>query len=141
MNYSNFEHKGGGRVLGVDFGEKRVGIAVSDRNNKYALPLKILIRKNDAKVIIEILDIISQWGCDTVVIGIPDEFSPVHKKQVNRIKSFVKKIQLEVGDVNVVVWSESFTSKKAREANPDSDFIDDIAASVILESYLESITL
>lgn len=129
------------RILGVDFGEKRVGVAVSDRNNKYSLPLKIIKRKNDISLINELKALLIEWGCGIIVIGLPDEYSSVHKKQIERIESFIDKLKLEVKDVNVVVWSESFTSKKAREVNPKSEHIDDVAASVILESYLESISI
>lgn len=140
MNCKKLEDESKGRVLGVDFGEKRVGIAVSDRNNKYSLPLKIIRRKNDVNLIQDLKSVLDEWGCTDIVFGLPDEFSSVHIKQIERIKSFVDKFQLEVNNVNVVVWSESFTSKKAREVNPKREHIDDVAASVILESYLESIS-
>lgn len=126
------------RILSIDFGERRVGVAITDRHNKYAMPLMILERHKDEQIINEIHDIIIKYNCSVLVVGLPDEFSSVHKKQIERILSFAEKLREKLDDVKVKLWSESFTSKKAVEDRPERKHVDDISATIILSTYLES---
>ena len=59
------------RVLGIDFGEKRIGLAVSDPDGRVAIPLETLIRKSDREAIERISDIAHREGVERLVVGEP----------------------------------------------------------------------
>jgi len=134
-----------GRLLGLDFGTKRIGIAITDENQVIAQPLCIINREGNKKDIEKIKDILRKYEIQKVIVGVAEndkgEISAIGKKSME----FGKKIE-KLG-VEVVFLEESFTTSIAHEVLIKSgvrykkrrEYVDKIAATIILQDYLRSI--
>ena len=132
------------RTLGVDFGERRIGLALSDPEGKVALPLQTLVRHNDRDAIREILDIVSQEGVERLVVGDPVNINGSRGPAANRVSRFAAKLSEESGlPCEMVI--ESLTSVEAierlRDAGVDTkrhrDRVDAVAAQILLQQALD----
>ncbi|MFH1547496.1 MAG: Holliday junction resolvase RuvX [bacterium] len=134
------------KTLGIDFGEKRVGIAISDNSGIIAEPLSTIIRKSDEKVIDEITNICQEKKVEQIVLGIP---LSANEDVQNRYKSFSQKIEDKTG-IKPNFWDETFSTKQAQNMvaffEPDdrkpktSTHKDNVAAAVILQEFLDDQT-
>ena len=120
------------RYLGIDFGEKRVGIAVSDEDGKIAFPNVVLV--NDGDLIKNIVDLCMKNAVEVVVMGESRDY----KGQINsimwKIEGFKK--QLEMIGFKVVFEPEFMTSVQASQITGENKMLDASAAAIILQSYL-----
>ena len=140
------------RILGLDVGEKTVGVAVSAPLGITAQGIttieRVGIRKDTGKVI----DYIKEYDCDTVVIGLPLSLDGTDSIQTEKVREFRRMLENKLkssGPLSkvVVVWQdERFTTKIAERAMIEADLsrekrkkiIDRQAAVIILQSYLDS---
>tara|TARA_B100000963_G_scaffold48892_1_gene37108 strand:+ start:242 stop:652 length:411 start_codon:yes stop_codon:yes gene_type:complete len=134
-----------GRVLALDYGKKRTGIAVTD-------PLKIIasgLKTVETKSLLDYLKVYcSQENVDIFVIGLPKQLNNQPSKNESLIKPFLKKLKLNFPNISVVRIDERYTSKIAFRAMIDSglkkkqrknkSLVDQISATLILQSYLDS---
>ena len=122
------------RYLGIDFGTKKVGIAVSDERGRIAFP-KIVIA-NDSQLIRSIKDLVDEYGVSSIVIGesrdIDDKENPVMKEA----KEFADQLKEEIG-VDIVWEREDFTSEIVRETQGEIAKSDASAAALILQAFLD----
>lgn len=121
-------------ILGIDWGEKRTGLALSDEKEKIAFPFKTIKEGKGGETIEKIQEICSNKGVDKIVLGVPKSFDGKEHKIAKKAKSFGKKISKEL-DIKVEFENEIFTSKIARSKITNN--IDKRAASIILQSYLD----
>lgn len=133
------------RIIAIDFGEKRTGLAVTD-------PLRIIangLTTVDTPKLKEFLkDYFGREEVDTVVIGYPKTLRNELAKVVEKIDVFLVWLTAAYPDMKVIKVDERFTSKLAFQAMIDSGIgkkarqnkalIDQISATIILQSYLES---
>jgi len=131
------------RILAIDYGEKRIGVAVSDPLNLFAIPLVTL--PNNEKLIAELNKIINEKDVNKILLGYPLREDGSKYDFTRKVESFRKKllkefnIEVEFVDerYSSVIASErilqSVTSRKKRR---DKSLIDKTAAAVILEDYL-----
>ncbi|MFA5064220.1 MAG: Holliday junction resolvase RuvX [Dehalococcoidia bacterium] len=137
-----------GRIMGLDIGDKRIGIAVSDPSLILASPLKTLERKDDASTVVEIEALLRQYDIGRLVIGLPYLLDGTVGEQARKVMEFVARITEQIG-VETVMQDERLTSVTAdrmlREAGKKraglKKAIDAAAATVILQSYLDDIAL
>jgi putative Holliday junction resolvase len=134
----------GMRSLGLDVGDRRIGVAMSDPSEIVASPLTIIERKNDIADIAAVIDIIKRNEIGHIIIGLPLAVDGGAGMQAEKVKTFAKKL-IEVIKVPVDFRDESFTtvsarklmmetmSKKARRRAKD----DAIAAAFILQHFLD----
>lgn len=135
------------RVLGIDFGEVRIGIAISDPAGKLAVPLTTLNRGSDQDAIARIEAIVSRESVEQLVIGEPRNMDGSVGDAANRVRSFRRKLQAQI-PLPCDLVDETLTSVEAgerlREAGVDPrgspERIDQLAAQIILEQYLDSIS-
>jgi putative Holliday junction resolvase len=135
------------RVLGIDFGEVRIGIAVSDPEAKMAIPLTTLTRVNDRAAIEEIQQIVEREGVDRIVLGEPRNLDGSLGEAARRVRSFREKLEGQLA-IRCDLTDESLTSVEARERLRDAgvdvhrspERIDQVAAQILLEQYLETLT-
>ena len=134
-----------GRVLALDYGEKRTGIAVTDPLKMIASGLKTV----QTKSLLDYLKIYcSQENVDIFVIGLPKKLNNQPSENESLIKPFLKKLKLNFPNISVVRIDERYTSKIAFRAMIDSglkkkqrknkSLVDQISATLILQSYLDS---
>ncbi len=133
-----------GRILGIDYGKKRVGIAVTD-------PLKIIasgLTTVEAKNIFEFLkNYFSSEEVETVVIGYPKTLANKASEALIYVNPFIKKFKKEFPDMPLFLVDERFTSKMAfqtmidgglkKKARQNKELVDSISAAIILQSYME----
>tara|TARA_Y100000590_G_scaffold70495_3_gene77098 strand:- start:51 stop:464 length:414 start_codon:yes stop_codon:yes gene_type:complete len=136
------------RALGVDLGEKRIGIAVSDSNGKVATPLQVIIRsksiKQDHK---KICDLVDEWEADIVVVGMPYSLNGSKGLAAKTVEKEVKELSSAL-EVPVATQDERLTTATAAkelaiqglDSKKQRKVIDQVAASVILQSWLDNRT-
>lgn len=132
-----------GKVLALDFGIKRTGIAISDEMKMIASGLKTL----DTRVLMSFLqDLIPKENIETLVVGEPKHVDGQAMKLETNIKYFIEDFQALFPKVKVERMDERFTSKMAFQSMIDSGLkkkqrqnkalIDEVSATIILQNYL-----
>lgn len=124
------------KYLGIDYGTKRVGIAVSDADLKFAFPKEVL--KNDNTIITALTDIIKKEGIKKVVIGESKNFKMEDNAIMGEIIDLKDVIEKTL-EIDAVLHPEFLTSAQAENLQGKNDMIDASAAAIILQSYLDMI--
>jgi len=140
------------RYLGIDYGSKRVGVAVSDEAGKFALPLAVL--PNDKKLLSEIKKIIAEKKIEAVVLGESKNFKSKDNAIMKGAREFKVALEKETG-LSVFLEPEFMTSAEADRMKPPAsgqnrktgvrlrrpkvtnEMLDASAAAIILQSYLD----
>lgn len=138
------------RILGLDPGERRVGVAVSDPTGTLARPLHALERRSRGEDFDAIADLVAQHDVGLVVVGRPLSLDGTEGPQARRVDRYARALAAHLS-VDVVSWDERFSTvaadeilrqsrseKERRHARTNGE-IDAIAAAVILQSYLDSV--
>lgn len=120
-------------LIGLDLGEKRVGVAIS-RSGIIAEPLTTL--DFDDNFLGELKNICQEEEAEKIIIGLPKSLSGKENTQEQKIKKIAKDIEEKMG-ISVELIDESFTSKIAQDRLGRNQ-VDEEAATIILESYLTS---
>ena len=131
-------------IIGLDVGEKRIGVAWGDNDVKIAVPCGV-IEMND-EVVIQIEKMVEKLNVSTIVVGLPRNSSGEETNQSKFVRDFIKR--LKNIDTPIVFQDESLTSvqaenllsnhKRSKKHNINKGEIDEIAASLILQDYLEA---
>jgi len=132
------------RVLALDPGERRVGIAISDPTGALARPLQTLARRSKEEDFSAIAALVAEHGVGLVVIGQPLSLDGAEGPQARRVARYALALA-DCLSVPVVSWDERFTTSEARDImrqnrrkKRDKADLDAVAAAVILQSYLDS---
>ena len=123
------------RYLGIDYGLKRVGIAVSDETGQFAFPLAVL--ENSENLISEIAEICKKNNIGKMVVGESLDFSQKENNIMKEIKLFIKILDGKTG-LKIHLHPEFMTSKEAERLQGKNDMHDASAAALILKSYLDT---
>ncbi|MFA5336518.1 MAG: Holliday junction resolvase RuvX [Candidatus Omnitrophota bacterium] len=132
------------RVLGLDFGEKRIGVAVSDPLGIIAQGVTVIERKTIEEDLKAINAIISEYGAESIVVGMPINMDGTKGKSADKVAEFVELLKASAG-IPVATYDERLSTKESEKFLISSDVsrrkrknvIDKVAAQLILESYLE----
>lgn len=132
------------RVLGLDIGEKRIGVAVSDELGFTAQGLFTLNRTVVKEDIAQLAAIIQKWSAEKIVAGLPRNMNGTYGPQAGLVKEFMMRVQNETG-IEVIYQDERLSTAAARRTLLEGDVtrrrrkkvIDTIAAVMILQSYLD----
>lgn len=122
------------KILGIDYGEKNIGIALSDEGHSFAFPHSVL--KNDEYLYKNIEKIIKEENISEIVVGESLDYKKKENPIMVEIKKFVKELE-EKFKLPVNYEEEILTSVQARRIQGHTKTIDASAASLILNSYLE----
>jgi putative Holliday junction resolvase len=132
-----------GRILALDYGTKRIGVALSDELRWTAQPLETFERRTLDRDIAHIAALVGSHSVERVVLGLPLQLNGREGLAVQAMRAFV--VKLEAGlSVPVVLWDERMTTKAAEDLLIAADVsrkkrkgaIDRIAAAILLQSYL-----
>jgi putative Holliday junction resolvase len=134
------------KILGIDYGEKRVGLAVSDPSNMVARSLKVLMRNETRRWLGEMKEIIEQNKIGKIVIGLPRNMNGSLGEKGKDVLAFVKVLE-KVVNVPIVTWDERLTTVSAEKVLVQAelsrkkrrDILDKLSACIILQNYLDSI--
>jgi len=134
-----------GRVLGLDVGSRRIGIAVSDALGVTAQGLETLQRRNKRADFAALKKIIAEYGIKEIVVGLPLRMSGEEGTQSLRMQEFAEELR-ERFRVPVHLWDERLTSAEANRLLRETDLsiekrakaVDRMAAVLILQGWMES---
>lgn len=121
------------RVMGIDYGTKNVGIALSDEGRAFALPHTVLA--NTASLLDEVMSIIEEKDANLVVLGESRKLDGTPNEVQTAINTF--KEALEEKGIQVVLEPEMYTSQEAARIQGETKTLDASAAALILRSYLD----
>lgn len=125
------------KLLGIDYGDAKVGLAIGDTESGFASPYKILKNTGRNNLLNELNDICQKEKVETIVIGLP-ESEVQSPEQLERVKDFITQLELAVA-VPIITQDERFTTLQAQKLSRGSKkHEDDIAAMLILQGYLDS---
>lgn len=134
-----------GRVMALDLGEKRIGIAISDPTRMIASPHIVLNRRSRADDFARYRALIREQAVTLVVIGLPITLGGQEGQRAAWMRDYAEELGHSI-DVPIVFWDESLTTIAATEAlhaqgrrgRKLKDRVDAVAAALILQSYLDA---
>ncbi len=128
------------RVLGIDYGRARIGVALGDTETKIASPWAIIAARDLEFVRRELATIIAQEGVERVVVGIPRRLHDQSEEstQAKEILTFVELLRADTWEVVTEneTWSTKIAARQQQELGQKGKR-DDLAATAILQSYLD----
>ena len=133
------------RCLGIDFGSSRIGIAISDELGMLAHPLETI--PNDSLFLPKLQKIVLEKGISRIVVGIPRNMDGSYGPAAEKAKLFLSQLKSAFPGVQFVSWDERLTTVEAqrllhaagRDIKKSRPVIDQVAAQVLLQSYLDSV--
>lgn len=136
-----------GRILCIDYGLKRVGLALSDPSQMLASSYRTIVNNNKENLIQDILFIIEEQGTCAVVIGKPLHMDGTLSKIGESAQSFASEMSQKI-DIPIFLWDERWTTQSAkkmlietgRSTSKNRDAIDRIAAAFLLQSFLDRLS-
>ena len=137
------------RILGLDYGTKTVGVAVSDPLFLTAQGIEIIRREHENKLrrtYARIEELCREYEVDRIVLGYPKNMNNTEGERCEKTVEFKEALERRTG-LQVILWDERLTTVAADKAMMESgirrenrkDYVDEIAAMLILQGYLESI--
>lgn len=134
------------RYVAFDIGDKRIGVAVSDPFNTYALPSQTYHRKGFKEDVAAIAQIAKEKGATTIVCGLPVNFDGTEALQTQKTQRFIDALK-EATPLPIVCEDERFTTQMAHETlisegmrrEKRKSYVDALAAANILDGYLQKI--
>lgn len=133
------------RILGIDHGETRIGLAISDQTGTIANPLTIIKHISKAIDAAHVATIASEQKAEIIVIGQSFDDEGYPNLAGRRAAHFAKALEKQT-NLRIELWDESFTTQDARAAQikmgvsrkKRAGHLDQIAATIILQSYLDA---
>jgi len=154
------------RSLGLDVGDKRTGVAISDPQGILATPLTVIVSKDEDTLMNEILTLVEQYKAERIVVGLPRCLDGTLGKQASKVTAFVDRLswqtqQSNLNELDVQLWDERLSTKAAERLKTEVSGkrsklrsgakkgaerhsftvkaeVDAIAAAFILQGFLDS---
>lgn len=135
------------RILALDPGSKRIGVALSDELGWTAQPLETYERRSVSEDVAHIQQLVRQHHVRRVVMGLPIRMDGRPGPEADAARLFLESLERAL-DVPVIAWDERLTSRAAEKVLIDADVsrkkrrgtVDRIAAAILLQSYLQSLS-
>ena len=132
-------------LLGLDFGDKTIGIAVSDKSKTIATPIITIKRKGVVKDIEKLLSILEEYDVGGIILGLPLSLDGSENKSTEKVRKFAQEIKKRK-DINIAFQDERYSTdviyKELRKNSLSKDKIkkkiDQMAASYILQGFLDN---
>jgi len=130
--------------MGLDIGDKRIGIAISDSSNLIAQSKEVLKRTDHRKDLKVIKEYIQKYEIDEIIVGLPINMDGSFSAQTKKTEQYINFLKNNL-DIEVKTWDERLTSREAEKILIKADLsrkkrkqvIDGLAASIILRNYLD----
>ncbi len=123
------------KYLGIDYGEKRIGVAISDDFGKMAFAF--CVTENSNKFLEYLKNLIKEREINTIVLGLPLGFSMQETEMTKQVKSFGKFLQKEL-DIEIIFQNEILSTKEVEKSGSASkNMTDASSAALILQSFLD----
>jgi len=134
------------RLLGLDVGDRRIGVAVSDPTGLLATPVEVYTRRNDDADVEHVSGLAHELEVEGIIVGLPVNMNGTEGPQAEKTRAFAAALAMQGGDV--LLWDERLSTVEAERRMSESGRrrkrgavmrSDAEAAAVILESYLDSL--
>ena len=136
------------RVMGLDYGRISVGVAISDSAGIVASPVETIIRKGENKLrqtYARLRELIAEYGVEHIVVGLPIHMNGEMSERAERSKEFAAELEQKTG-IGVSLMDERLTTAEASSVlkaggvrrEDEKKYVDKLAASLILQRYLDS---
>jgi len=133
------------RILGLDIGSKRIGVAVSDELGYTAQPVETIQSKGMEADLDRIATLVRQFNAEEIVVGLPLNMNGTEGPEAKKVRMLIEKIAAKI-DIPVREWDERLSTVAAERTLLEADMsrskrrkvIDRIAAVLILQGYLDS---
>lgn len=133
------------RHLGLDYGSKRIGIALSDPLNIIASSFGVI--PNSERSVEQIMNYVSEFEVSVIVVGMPLNLKGQKGQKAREVEEFISRLRAQTS-AEIVEWDERFTSTRVHQTlrqlgvkkkkRQSKEAIDEMAAALILQSYLDS---
>lgn len=136
------------RIMGIDYGDSRIGIAVSDPMGWTAQGLETITEKKQEKVFERLLELIKLYNVEKIVVGFPKNMNGTIGPRGELTHKFVENLRQKTG-IEIVLWDERLTTVAAHRMLNETNVrgkkrkqvVDTVAAGYILQGYLDSLKL
>jgi len=133
------------RLLGIDHGDSRIGLAISDELGSLAHPYRTL--QSGARVMEEIRGIVERERISGIVIGLPKNMDGTIGPSAAKAKSFGEQLSQVIPATKILFWDERLTTREAqrvlhaagKNTKQSKKMIDQVAAQILLQNYLDSL--
>ena len=135
-----------GRLLAIDYGEKRLGLAISDPNQIISKPLKTIILSDSQYIYNELEKIISDYKIQKLIIGLPLGMDGKNTQQTSKVEAFKEDLQNKIS-IPVILFDERLSSVSAKKSlisqgiktGHNKSKIDQTAAAIFLQHFLDTL--
>lgn len=133
------------KFLGIDHGNVRIGVALSDPTGILARPLRIVKHVSRPVDASNVSQIAQQEGCQAIVVGLPLDADGNIGPRARSVNRFIEELRSQT-DLSVIPWDESYSTRQALQASIDrgegrqkrKNAMDDQAAAIILQNFLDN---
>ncbi|HLA80208.1 MAG TPA: Holliday junction resolvase RuvX [Thermoleophilia bacterium] len=125
------------RYLGVDLGDVRTGLALSDPHGVVCSPLEVVEERDRERLLLRIMEAARAHDVEKIVVGLPRPLRGGTNTQVDKVREFVVTLA-ERTATEVETWDERFTSQMAESGGASGPSRDAVAACYMLQNYLDS---
>ncbi len=134
------------RIMGIDYGDMRIGIAISDELKWTAQGIETIKRKDSlSQTIQRICDLVNQYSVSKIVVGLPKNMDGTLGETAQRVMNFINHLKKKIRNIEIITWDERLSTVSATRAMIEMDvkrskkrtIVDKIAAMYILQSYLD----
>jgi putative Holliday junction resolvase len=133
------------RILGLDFGSRRIGVAICDELGMTAQGVAVIVRRNREADIEAIDEMVRRHGVERIVIGYPLRLDGSEGIQCEKINRFIRRLEARLS-LPVIRWDETLSTSEAQELlrqggvrrEKRKGIVDRVAASIILQGYLDA---
>ncbi len=133
------------RILGIDYGDSRIGLAVSDAMGWTAQPVGVISEKDKERQLCRVIEYIDELKADEIVIGMPKNMNGTFGERAEVTKLFAEKLARRTG-LEPIYWDERLSTAAAHKTLQEGmvsgkkrkGLLDKIAAVLILQGYLDS---
>ena len=137
------------RVMGLDYGSKTMGVAISDELMMIATGLEIILRDSEKKIrktLIRIDELIAEYNIGKIVLGLPKNMNNTLGERAEKSLELKETLERRTG-LEVIMWDERLSTVSAHKAMMEAgirredrgNYVDSIAAAIILQGYLDSV--
>ena len=134
------------RSLGLDIGEKRTGVAISDPQGRFALPLTVISHSRQDAALNDIVKLTRQYDIEQIIVGLPYSLNGSLGQQAHKVKALAQRLSSLAG-LNVELWDERLSTVAAARLQTEAgvrkakkkQHRDAIAAAIVLQGFLDSL--
>jgi putative Holliday junction resolvase len=135
------------RILGLDYGSRRIGVAICDELGMTARGVATIARRNREADLDTIAELVRHHDVERIIIGYPLRLDGSEGIQCEKINRFIRRLEMR-SSIPVIRWDEALSTKEAEELlrrrgvhrEKRREVVDRVAASIILQGYLDAVT-